>query len=248
MLRPTAATPSRSSHSAVAATSPAAFEQLDEQGVDGVVVLNEATAAARRTRAPPGSRASSSWTPRPTTRFGVVQSDHAGGRARRPTEHLLALGHATVWHLAGPGWLVRGRPSASAGWREALAAAGALAPAVVRGDWTCGIRSCRGRSRSPTRPDVDRGVRARTTRWRSARCGRSPRPAGRCRRDVSVVGFDDVADAADYLPPLTTVRQDFDELGERAVEALIGAIETGGAREETVPTALMVRESTASAA
>ena len=48
--------------------------------------------------------------------------------------------------------------------------------------------------------------------------------------DVSVVGFDDVADAADYRPPLTTVRQDFDALGERAVAALIGGIEHGRAR------------------
>ena len=60
-----------------------------------------------------------------------------------------------------------------------------------------------------------------------------------------VVGFDDIADAADYLPPLTTVRQDFDELGERAVEALIGAIDGGSPRTDLVPTRLIVRASSA---
>ena len=32
--------------------------------------------------------------------------------------------------------------------------------------------------------------------------------------DVSVVGFDDIPEAAYFLPPLTTVRQDFGELGQ----------------------------------
>ena len=62
--------------------------------------------------------------------------------------------------------------------------------------------------------------------------------------EVSVVGFDDIADAADYLPPLTTVRQEFDELGERAVDALIGAIDGGSPKTDLVPTRLIVREST----
>ena len=60
-----------------------------------------------------------------------------------------------------------------------------------------------------------------------------------------MVGFDDIADAADYLPPLTTVRQDFDDLGERAVEALIGAIDGGAPATDLVPTRLIVRQSTA---
>jgi len=64
--------------------------------------------------------------------------------------------------------------------------------------------------------------------------------------DVSVVGFDDVADAADYRPPLTTVRQDFDALGERAVASLIAGIEDDRPRRfETVVTRLVVRASTA---
>ena len=32
-------------------------------------------------------------------------------------------------------------------------------------------------------------------------------------RDVSIVGFDDIPEAAHFWPPLTTVRQDFAELG-----------------------------------
>ena len=34
-------------------------------------------------------------------------------------------------------------------------------------------------------------------------------------RDVSIVGFDDVPEAAYFTPPLTTVRQDFMEMGRR---------------------------------
>jgi DNA-binding LacI/PurR family transcriptional regulator len=42
--------------------------------------------------------------------------------------------------------------------------------------------------------------------------------------DVSVVGFDDIPESAFFLPPLTTVRQDFGELGRRALRLLIDTI------------------------
>ncbi|MFW1461754.1 hypothetical protein ACEWA6_24445, partial [Vibrio parahaemolyticus] len=55
----------------------------------------------------------------PDARFSIVQTDHAGG-ARAAVEHLLALGHDTVHHVAGPA-----RSFAAAererGWRAALA-------------------------------------------------------------------------------------------------------------------------------
>ena len=35
--------------------------------------------------------------------------------------------------------------------------------------------------------------------------------------DLSVVGFDDIPEAAYFLPPLTTVRQDFIEMGRRSL-------------------------------
>ena len=49
---------------------------------------------------------------------------------------------------------------------------------------------------------------------------------------VSVVGFDDIPEAEIFWPPLTTVRQDFDELARRAVAALVEG-EAGGEIEPT---------------
>ena len=46
---------------------------------------------------------------------------------------------------------------------------------------------------------------------------------------MSVVGFDDIPEAAFFTPPLTTVRQRFDEVGRRAVIALLEQID-GAAR------------------
>ncbi len=43
--------------------------------------------------------------------------------------------------------------------------------------------------------------------------------------DLSVVGFDDIPESAHFVPPLTTVRQDFDLIGRRAVELLLAALE-----------------------
>jgi DNA-binding LacI/PurR family transcriptional regulator len=43
--------------------------------------------------------------------------------------------------------------------------------------------------------------------------------------DVSVVGFDDIPEAACFEPPLTTIRQDFDALGSQSVNYLVDLIE-----------------------
>lgn len=66
-------------------------------------------------------------------------------------------------------------------------------------------------------------------------------------RDLSVVGFDDVPQAAQAHPPLTTVRQPLQQMGRSAVNtllALLAGIEAV-APVITFPTELVVRESTA---
>ncbi|MDW4572037.1 LacI family DNA-binding transcriptional regulator [Microbacterium sp. M3] len=221
----------------------AAFERLADQGVDGAIVLNEATERVRESDLRgAGLRLVVVDSPR-DDRFGVVETDHAGG-ARLAVAHLIGLGHRMVHHLAGPQTSFAAAER-ERGWSEALAEAGMPARAVVRGDWT----SASGFAAASAL--LAEGATAVFAANDQMALGvlRAVAEAGRVvPGDVSVVGFDDVADAADYRPPLTTVRQDFDALGSRAVAALVDGIEAGApAAFETVPTRLVVRESTGAA-
>ncbi|MDQ1085246.1 DNA-binding LacI/PurR family transcriptional regulator [Microbacterium proteolyticum] len=212
-----------------------AFARLRSQGVDGAVVLNEATELARDVEPPADLHVVVVDSP-PDQRFSIVQTDHAGG-GRAATEHLLALGHATVHHLAGPA-----RSFAAAererGWRDALADAGVSAPEPVRGDWT----SASGHATAVHLSEATAVFVANDQMALGAL--RAFADAGRrVPDDIAVVGFDDIVDAAEFRPPLTTMRQDFDALGARAVELLIAAIEGGAAVVETVPAPLILRAS-----
>lgn len=198
-----------------------AFDRLRDQGVDGAVVLNEATALARDA-ASVGLRLVVVDSP-PDDRFTVIGTDHAAG-ARLATEHLLVAGRRTVHHLAGPAGSFAAAER-ERGWREALADAGAEQPDLVRGDWS----AASGFDAVMRMPAP--GVSAIFAANDQMALGALRALAGSGRRvpdDVAVIGFDDIADAANFQPPLTTVRQDFDALGERAVSALVEWIE--GAR------------------
>jgi DNA-binding LacI/PurR family transcriptional regulator len=64
--------------------------------------------------------------------------------------------------------------------------------------------------------------------------------------DVSVVGFDDVPDARHFLPPLTTVRQNFRALGRLSVETLLAELEGEAVPQRAlIEPELIVRGSTA---
>lgn len=211
-----------------------AFDRLRDQGVDGAIVLNEATALARD--------ASSAGLrlvvvdSAPDERFTVIGTDHAAG-ARAATEHLLAAGHATVHHLAGPGGSFAAAER-ERGWRQALAAAGIAAPEIVRGDWSAASGHARaGQLSEATAIFAANDQMALGALRALADAGR------RVPEDVAVIGFDDIADAAQFQPPLTTVRQDFDALGEQAVQVLIADIEGGRAPTSLLAPALIVRAS-----
>jgi DNA-binding LacI/PurR family transcriptional regulator len=64
--------------------------------------------------------------------------------------------------------------------------------------------------------------------------------------EISVVGFDDIPEAAYFTPPLTTVRQDFAEVGRRCLHLLLGRLESSSREwsRVVIPTELVVRRST----
>ncbi len=213
-----------------------AFARLSDQGIDGAVILNEATALARGVDVPAGLALVVVDSPA-DERYAVVQTDHASG-AREATEHLLALGRGPVHHVAGPAdsfaALERER-----GWREAHSAAGLDAPEILRGDWT----SASGHAAvTPVAHEVTALFAANDQMALGAL--RALGEAGRSiPDDVAVVGFDDVEDAAEYHPPLTTVRQDFDGLGAAAVASLVTLIGRGEAAPVVLTPHLVARAS-----
>jgi DNA-binding LacI/PurR family transcriptional regulator len=149
-----------------------------------------------------------------------VAIDNLAGAAQA-TRHLLDLGHRTVHHVAGPdSWL--DAQERTEGWRETLRAAGAPVPALLRGDWSARSGYEVGH-RLAAMPEVTAVLCAND----AMALGLLRAFAERGRRvpeDVSVVGFDDMPEAAFFWPPLTTVRQDFGELGRRALHLLIDSL------------------------
>lgn len=219
-----------------------AFERLIEQEVDGAIVLNEASAQVSTARPPTGLRLVVVDAP---TDAGLtaVHSDHRGGAATA-TAHLLGLGHRTVHHVAGPADSFAASEREH-GWRATLEAAGADVPPVLRGDWSAESGYALGGR-----------LAGGTDRVTAVFCGNDQMALGLLRAladagrdvpgEVSVVGFDDVPDAANYRPPLTTIRQDFAVLAHRTVAALVADIEGETAPDDAtvVPTSLVERDST----
>lgn len=215
-----------------------AFERLAEQEVDGAIVLNEASALVPEAQRPPGLRLVVVDAPA-SAELAVVHSDHVGGAAAA-TAHLLSLGHETVHHLAGPSGSFAAAER-ERGWRQALADAGIEPAPVVRGDWTAEAGFVAGEAlRAASAVFCANDQMALGLLRAFAEAGR------RVPEDVGVVGFDDVPDAANYRPPLTTIRQDFTALAQRAVGLLVAEIEgtPGVAASAVVPTLLIDRAST----
>ena len=61
-------------------------------------------------------------------------------------------------------------------------------------------------------------------------------------RQVSVVGFDDIPEAQYFTPPLTTVRQDFAEIGRRALALMLEMMDADGDGDGPRSPAMVVPE------
>jgi DNA-binding LacI/PurR family transcriptional regulator len=174
----------------------------------------------------------------------LVTVDQAEG-ARLATQHLLDRGHATVWHVSGPGeWFdSRGRID---GWRSTLQAAGAEVPPIIQADWSAasGYQAGLMLARMPEVTAVFAAndhlalgiLRALHERGR-------PVPG-----EVSVVGFDDVPESAYFIPPLTTVRPDFDAVARASLDLVLEHLaddfdEAVPPRTVNVPPVLVERDS-----
>ena len=218
-----------------------AVDRLLGQPVEGIIVIAPQTSAVAALNGVPAhvplvAVGCGTKTPIPS-----VAVDNAAGAARA-TQYLLDLGHETVHHVGGPGSWLDARERTE-GWQQALRSAGAAEPEVLAGDWS---------SRSGYEIGHELAQMPEVT---AVFCANDHMALGLLRalaergrrvpKDVSVVGFDDIPEAGYFLPPLTTVRQDFGELGRRALRLLVDRIaghDSAGSRLPVVPE-LVVRSS-----
>jgi len=199
-----------------------AVQRLRDQGVDGVVVIAPQRAAVDALLHLPPEVPVVAVEAGPDESFPVVAVDQLAGAAAA-TRHLLELGHRNIWHIAGPeDWLEA--EQRIEGWRSALRAAGAAEPPLFRGDW-----SARSGYDIGEHLLAEGGVTAVFVANDQMALGllRRLHEAGReTPGEISVVGFDDIPEAAYFTPPLTTVRQDFAEVGRSCLHLLLGQIES----------------------
>lgn len=200
-----------------------AVQRLRDQGAGGIVVIAPQKSAVDALRHLDSDVPVVAVEGGPDDSVPVVAVDQFGGAAAA-TRHLLELGHRTVWHIAGPAdWLEA--EQRIDGWRSTLKESGAEVPPLLRGDWSA-------RSGYELASDLVRknGVTAVFVANDQMALGllRFLHESGReAPRDISIVGFDDIPEAAYFTPPLTTVRQDFSEVGRRCLYLLLGQIESG---------------------
>ncbi|RAJ87127.1 LacI family transcriptional regulator [Streptomyces sp. PsTaAH-137] len=219
-----------------------AFSRLGELAVDAVIVIMEVHLLdSGRLTLPPhvqvvvvDSDAGD--------RFAVVDTDQAGG-TRDAVRHLLDLGHETVWHLAGPSGSFAAQRRTDA-WRTALEEAGRPVPEPARGDWSA-ESGYRAGLELAEHPDCT-AVFAANDQMALGLLRALDERGRKVPDDVSVIGFDDIPESGSFLPPLTTVHQDFGEVGRRCVESALRQVRQGAAERGTtlVPTRLVVRRST----
>lgn len=218
----------------------AVLEHFMSQGVDGVVVIaahDDAVEAVRAFAEPvPLVMVGPRVLPEPLHSVAVDQ--YAG--ARLAVRHLLDLGHRSVVHLAGPvDWLDARRRVE--GWRDELEAAGFPVGDPTPGNWSADRGFEVGRELvAGTLPTA---VFAANDQLALGLLRAFAEAGVRVPADVSVVGFDDVDGAANFYPPLTTVRQEFGALGRRCIEVLVAAIAGSEIESGLIAPSIVVRAS-----
>jgi DNA-binding LacI/PurR family transcriptional regulator len=221
----------------------AALDHFLDQGVEGIIAIAPVQAAVDAATA--GAHDLPTVIIAPPDEAGraalhVAVDQRAG--ARLAVRHLVGLGHRGIAHLGGPpAW--RDAAERATGWREELAVAGLPAAPLLPGDWTAasGYAAAQGWS-----GDGVTAVFAANDLMALGLVRGLSEQGLRVPADVSVVGFDDIEVTGYSLPPLTTVRQDFGDLGRAAVRVLLARL---AGQQPSAPTLiepeLVVRASTA---
>ena len=173
----------------------------------------------------------------------VIIDQFSGGY--QITRHLLELGHEKICVIQGPmHW--NGAIARQQGFEQALREAGLTSVASVEGTWTAASGYLA--AKKLLQAGTFTAIVCANDQMAMGAISNLNQKGLRVPQDVSIVGFDDLPEAQYFSPPLTTVRQDFSELGRQGLEYLIELIQDPEAAKGqiVIQTELVIRESTTS--
>lgn len=174
--------------------------------------------------------------------LSVTGDDFRGGYLAG--QHLIGLGHRAIGIVAGPAWASTSTDRVD-GMRAAVADAGfEIAPEYVV---ECGFQvedGRRGAARLLSLPVPPTAIFAVNDISAIGVLGQLRAHSIRPGHDIAVVGYNDLAMAAELTVPLTTLRNPLDQIGRIAVEKLLDLIDGKPAESTKLQPRLMVREST----
>ncbi|ADX72250.1 transcriptional regulator [Pseudarthrobacter phenanthrenivorans Sphe3] len=220
----------------------AALDTLDDTGVGGIIVIaplvEMAAAVWNASFRVPVEMIAAGASSTPNV-FTYSENQELGSRLA--TQHLIDLGHTDIAHLAGSMDWFDGRVR-KRGWEATLRDAGLKPGLCLEGDWSprwayeTGLRLVRENR-------VPQAIFAASDHTALGVIRAFAENGVRVPDDVSIVGFDDIEGSDYFLPPLTTVRQDFNALALMSMEVLLGAMEGRDVDRTPIPPTLVVRNS-----
>ncbi|ANS43754.1 LacI family DNA-binding transcriptional regulator [Serratia inhibens] len=156
---------------------------------------------------------------------------------------LLELGHRKFGLLAGPESSISARLRLAC-WRDTLYQAGIAETDTEYGDWSANSGWVKTVELFSRHPDITAMLVA-SDQMALGVISALRQLNKRIPQDVSVIGYDDTPDSQYFHPALTTVRQDFDLIGKRAVTHLLSMEnQPQEAFNDLLPTTLVIRQST----
>jgi LacI family transcriptional regulator len=175
-------------------------------------------------------------------RVSYIDVDNRGS-AQQITSHLLRLGHRRVATIAGPSFAPAAVDRLD-GYRAAIEAFGARGDEtlICEGEFSEAGGRAAMRTLLEHRPDA---VFAASDRMAAGALNEIRAAGLRVPHDIALAGFDDMPLAAEMEPPLTTIRQRPEKLGEAALSLLLDRIAAPASPSQRVilPTELIVRAS-----
>jgi LacI family transcriptional regulator len=170
----------------------------------------------------------------------TVQTDHYLG-GKLATNHLLDAGHQAIGLITGPKSYFSARER-KRGWEDALRDRGRPFDDswVAEGDWSAHSGAA-GLARLVDQHSELTAIFASNDPMALGVLSGAAQLGLTVPDDLAVVGYDDISEAAYFQPPLSSIRQNVEALGEAAVSRVIRAIDSLAIRGSYQPEKKCIR-------